>query len=230
MPRGRPKLSGPEAQEIMDRRMRTLALRREGYTLAAIAEAQGVPMTRITSDVKWLREQGYDLGEGHTGRALPPPGSDVPQMRTVAADDDNAAVRREVSDRRIRGESILGISISMQISAHDVRRHLHDAYRLSSEGDVEARRELELARLDRMLAALDEGIMDGNPKAVNAAARVIGERSRLLGLYRPVQVEHTVITVDTIDAEMQRLTRELAKLEAPELDHAIPVDGEPVDD
>lgn len=228
MPRGRPKGMGP-SQEILDRRMKVLALRRESYTIAAIAEALGSTMAKTTVDVKWLREQGYDLGEGHTGRALPPPGAELVQLRTVAADDDQAVVRREVNDRRIRGESILMISIAMKITAQEVRRHIHDANRLAQEGDIEARRELELARLDRMLHSLDEGIRDGNPKAINAAVRVVAERSKLLGLYRPIQVEHTVITTDMIDAEMKRLTAELARIEHPELTDYIEVEGEPID-
>jgi hypothetical protein len=213
MPRGRPKASGPEAQAIQDRRMRALALRREGRTVAAIAEALETTAARITGDMKWLREQGFDLGEGYTGRALPPPGSGVLQLRTVAADDDEAAVRREVNDRRIQGESILMISIAMKITAQDVRRHIHDAARLAQEGDIETRRELELARLDYMLLKLREGIEVGDPKSINAAARVVAERCKIQGLYRPMQVEHTVITIDMIDQEMKRLNAELADLD-----------------
>lgn len=212
MARGRPKASGPEAQAIQDRRMRVLALRREGRTHAAIAEALETTHARVTTDVKWLREQGYDLGEGYTGRALSPTGSAVVPLRTVAADDPDAGVRREVNDRRIQGESILMISIAMKISAQDVRRHIHDAARLAQEGDIETRRELELARLDYMLLKLRDGIEVGEPKSINAAARVIGERCRIQGLYRPMQIEHTVITVDMIDAEMKRLSAELADL------------------
>lgn len=210
--------------------MKVLALRREGHTLAAITAALGSTMAKTTVDVKWLREQGYDLGEGYTGRNLPPPRAEVAQLRTVAAEDDNAATRREVNDRRIRGESILAISIAMKITPQDVRRHMHDAVRLAQEGDIEARRELELARLDRMLHSLDVGIRVGDPKAINAATRVVAERCKILGLYRPMQVEHTVITVDMIDAEMKRLSAELAKAEHPELTSYIEVEGEPVDE
>lgn len=168
MPRGRPKASGPEAQEIMDRRMKVLALRREGYTHAAITGALETTMSRVTTDVKWLRAQGYDLGEGHTGKALPPPSAGIVQLRAVAAADDEAVVRREVEDRRIRGESILAIAIAMQIIPQEVRRHIHDAARIAKEGDIEERRALQLARLDRLLVYLDEGIRDGNTKAIKA--------------------------------------------------------------
>ena len=209
MPRGRPKAAGPEAQEILDRRMKVLALRREGYTMAAIANALDVTLAKITTDVKWLRGQGYDLGEGHTGRQLPPPGPDMGQLRAVAAADDEAAVRRQVNDRRIRGEDILSIAIAMQIIPQEVRRHIHDAARIAQEGDIEARRELELARLDRMLVYLDEGMRFGDPKAINAARAVVAERCKLLGLYKPIQIEGTIITLDLIDAEMRRLAAKL---------------------
>jgi len=222
---GRPK--GVDAQVIHDRRMRTLTLRREGYTLAAIAKAHEVTLTTVTGDVKWLRGQGYDLGEGHTGRALPPPGADIPQLRTVAAADDEAAVRREVHDRRIRGESILAISIAMQITAHDVRRHLHEVHRLSRENDIEARRELQISRLEELLRCLWPAVQEGNTKSANAAVRAMAELHRLQGLYRPIQVEHTMITVDMIDQEMARLTAELARLEGGEPAY---VEGETIDD
>ena len=211
MPRGRPK--GVTSAAVHDRRMKTLNLRREGYTLAAIAEALEVTMGAITADVKWLRSEGYDLGEGHTGKVLPPPGAEVAQLRVVAAADDEAVVRREVNDRRIAGESILMISIAMQITAHDVRRHIHEAHRLAQGEDIEARRELQLSRCEELLRGLRSGILEGNPKSVNAAVRVIAEMNRLQGLYRPIQVEHTMITVDMIDHEVARLTTELARLE-----------------
>lgn len=212
MGRGRPKATGPEAQEIMDRRMKVLALRREGYTQAAIAGALETTLSRVVTDVKWLRGQGHDLGEGHTGRQLPLLGPDMPQLRAVAAADDEAVVRREVNDRHIRGEDILSIAIAMTIVPQEVRRHIHAAARLAEEGDIKVRREIELARLDRMLLNLDAGILDGNPKAINAGARIIAERCRILGLYRPIQIEHTVITIDMIDAEMARLNAEMQRL------------------
>lgn len=227
MPRGRPKASGPEAQEILNRRMRVLALRREGHTQAAIAAALETTMARVTTDVKWLRGQGYDLGEGQTGRKLPPPGASLVQLRAVAAADDEAVVRREVNDRRIRGEDVLSIAIAMKIIPQEVRRHIHDAARIAKEGDIEVRRELALARLDRMLQYLDEGIRDGIPKAVNAARAVVAEQCRIQGLYMPIQFEHTVITLDMIDAEMKRLSAELARAERPEL--ADYIEAEPVD-
>jgi hypothetical protein len=218
----------------MDRRMKVLALRRDGYTIAAVAEAIESTMSRTAADLKWLRDQGYDIGEGHTGRPLPAPGAERhAQLRAIAAADDEAVTRREVSDRRIRGEDILSISIAMGIPAHEVRRHMQDAARIAHEGDMEQRRALQLARLDKLLLNLEEGIQDGNPKAINAAVRVIAEGNRLQGLYLPIQVEHTVITVDVIDREMERLTAKLAEAEAAEargLPRYIDVDGEPVDE
>ena len=207
---GRPK--GAEAQKIHDRRMKVLALRREGHSAAAVGKALEISSSAVASDMKWLREQGYDLGEGFTGRKLPGPSTPT-QLRSVAAADDEAATRREVNDRRIRGESILAISIAMQISTHDVRRHIHDAARISREGDIEVRRELAVARLEEVIRCLWPGVQEGSPKAANAAVRAMAEIHRLGGLYRPIEVQHTVITVDMIEQEMARLNAELARLE-----------------
>lgn len=207
MARGRPK--GQESQAILERRMKVLALRRDGRTMAAAAGALEVSVSAVVGDVKWLREQGYDLGEGRTSPPPPPGAVEMRQLRAVAADDDQATTRREVCDRRIKGESILMISIAMRITAHEVRHYLYEANRIAAESDTEARRELQYARLEHLLIMLAPGIEEGNPKAINAAARVNAEINRLGGLYRPILVEHTVITVDAIDNEIARLTQQL---------------------
>lgn len=226
--RGRPKMDGPEAEELLKRRMDVLTLRRHGQTNPAIAETLGCSINSVVGDVRWLRMNNYDIGVRPTGHSGPVDRDEVAVLRAVTPADE-APVRAEVQERRVRGEDILMISIAMQIPAHEVRRHLQEAARLANVGDIEERRALQLARLDKMLLNLEEGVREGNPKAINAAVRVIAEGNRLQGLYAPVQVEHTVITLDMIEAEMRRLNGELAKAEMLELTSYVDVDGEPVD-
>jgi hypothetical protein len=227
--RGRPKMDGPEAEELLKRRMDVLALRRHGHTNPAIAEALGCSVGSVAGDVRWLRMNNYDIGLRPSGYPGPVERGEVALLR-AASPADEAPVRAEVQERRVRGEDILSISIAMGIGAGEVRRHLQEAARLANVGDIEERRALQLARLDKMLLNLEEGVREGNPKAINAAVRVIAEGNRLQGLYAPVQVEHTVITLDMIESEMRRLTGELARAESLELTSYVDVDGEPVDE
>ena len=50
-------------------------------------------------------------------------------------------------------------------------------------------RELELARLDRLLAALNRGISEGDTQAINSAIRLSESRRKLLGVDAPDRAE-----------------------------------------
>jgi hypothetical protein len=227
--RGRPKIDGPEADRLLKRRMDVLTLRRKGHTNPAIADALECTVANVVGDVRWLRLNGYDIGQRPSGHSDPIPHGEVELLRAPAPPDDGS-VRAEVQKRRVNGEDILSISIAMGIPAREVRTHLREAARQANIGtDMEERRSLQLARLDKLLLSLEEGVRDGNPKAINAAVRVIAEGNRLQGLYAPVQVEHTVITLDMVEAEMRRLSGELAKIETLELTDYVDVDGESVE-
>lgn len=76
--------------------------------------------------------------------------------------------------------------------------------------DAEELRALELARLDRLQAAVWAAAMAGNVRAADTALRVIDRRCRLLGLDAPQR--HEVITMTQIEAEIVRLEAELGTL------------------
>ena len=73
----------------------------------------------------------------------------------------------------------------------DVR---HELDRLAEQcaDTAESVRELELARLDRLLLALDGRVRSGDPQAVNTAIRISESRRRLLGVDAPEkqEIEH----------------------------------------
>jgi hypothetical protein len=210
---GRPRNDSVESVKLYERRMRVLALRQDGLGNTEIAEKLDVPPATVARDVRWLRDEGHDVGVELRGthlRAVPAPTWGRPVAAPVQRSEGQ--VRQDVDDRRVRGESVTAIARALDITVAEVRRHINEVARARRDDDLDGRRELELARLDRMLLALDAGIEEGNPKAINAAARIIAERAKLLGLYRPIMVEHTVITVDMIDAEMNRLNQELGRL------------------
>lgn len=93
-------------------------------------------------------------------------------------------------------------------AAHmDVKRSLER--HVVEEGlAIEAWRELELARLDTLQQAIWPKAMSGDPRAIEAALKILDRRAKLLGLDSPVRLE--VLTVDALDAQIQRLEAELA--------------------
>ncbi|MFF4644978.1 hypothetical protein [Streptomyces sp. NPDC001389] len=88
----------------------------------------------------------------------------------------------------------------------DVRRALEK--HVIEEGlAVEAWRELELARLDLLQKAIWPEATEGNPRAIETALKILDRRAKLLGLDSAIKLE--VLTIDALDAQIQRLEAEL---------------------
>src|SRR5690348_10907842 len=99
------------------------------------------------------------------------------------------AVRRtRVLEARVQGRSLRAIAAELGCAPATAMRDLHHALgelaQLEQDRTAELR-VLELARLDRLLAALADKIDAGDVGAINAAVRISERRSRLLGLERP---------------------------------------------
>lgn len=99
----------------------------------------------------------------------------------------------------------------------DIRRALEK--HVIEEGlAVEAWRELELARLDVLQKAIWPEAKDGNPRAIETALKILDRRAKLLGLDSAIKLE--VLTIDALDAQIQRLEAELGR------NDLAPLDGE----
>ena len=70
-------------------------------------------------------------------------------------------------------------------------------------------RQLEMDRIDRLTMALWTKAMAGDTKAVDSINRLRIQYARLLGLEAPIQ--HEVITIDAVTAEIQRLEAKLGR-------------------
>lgn len=190
------------------RRAEVARLRREGHTPQQIAELLGVSVGVIRSDIKLLRKQGVDLGSdldpdvvGQVVRFLQDPKQDQIYVNER---------RAQVLEMRLQGYSTTKIAQTLGISPTLAAAHLANALDMSVVENAAQLRQLELDRLDRMLTTLEGGISVGDPKAIAAATRISERRARLLGLDKPIQVEATVVTVDLIDREIERLSAKLA--------------------
>lgn len=73
---------------------------------------------------------------------------------------------------------------------------------------IEAWRELELAKLDALQRAIWPAATGGDPRAIEAALKILDRRARMLGLDSAIKLE--VLTIDALDAQIQRLESELA--------------------
>lgn len=101
----------------------------------------------------------------------------------------------------------LGVSVAQAF--RDVSAVLQETREQAAE-DAAALRELEVARLDKMLAALDPRIEDGEPRAIETAIRLSESRRKLLGIDAPTKVETSgpngaPLTVEAGDALLERL-------------------------
>lgn len=105
-------------------------------------------------------------------------------------------------------EIATALGYSSRSAAHmDVKRSLEK--HVIEEGlAIEAWRELELSRLDTLQQAIWPKAMSGDPRAIEASLKILDRRAKLLGLDSPVRLE--VLTVDALDAQIQRLEAELA--------------------
>ena len=206
---------------ITRRRAEVARLRREGHTASQIAKLLGVSAGVVHADIKVLRKQGVDLGDdldqdavGQVVRLL-----QNPQQDQIYVNDRRA----KVLEMRLQGYNVSAIAETLGISRTLAAAHIANALDALVVDNATQLRQLELERLDRMLTALDDGIGNGDPKAAMAAIRISERRAKLLGLDKPIQVEATVVTVDLIDREIERLSAKLAGV--PET-----VDGEVVDE
>jgi hypothetical protein len=83
--------------------------------------------------------------------------------------------------------------------------------RAAPPDDVDQLRQVEAARLDRLIAARWQAALQGDDKAVASVVQLIARRCRLLGLDRPVQLEAKVehVEVTPIDVELALLAAQL---------------------
>lgn len=98
---------------------------------------------------------------------------------------------------------------SRQAATKDVCRAL-DAYRADEAGAIDAWRELEGQRLDRLQAAAWSAAAKGDLKAIETVLKVMGQRSKLLGLDATRQ--QSTADIDDAKSVLGKLARGIADL------------------
>lgn len=118
------------------------------------------------------------------------------QMRLAGIDFDTIAER-------------LGYS-SRNHATKDLTRTL-EANVAAERTAVEALREVETRRLDRLQAAAWSAAIQGDLRAIETVLKVVAQRCKLLGLDAPQR--HEVLTLDAVDEQIRLLNAQLAALD-----------------
>jgi sigma54-dependent transcription regulator len=71
----------------------------------------------------------------------------------------------------------------------------------------------ELAKIDLLERAILPAAISGDDKAQARIVQFMDRRARMMGLDKPERFEHTVITLDAVEAEIARLEREMGERE-----------------
>lgn len=136
-------------------------------------------------------------------------GAPVPQTQL----DEIAARRTQVAALRLTHltqreiASRLGVSVgTVNADLQAVREEWAERRSTSYDDWVSE----ELAKLDRLERSMMTYALQGQTTAVDRVLAVMDRRSRLVGLDKPQLHEHTVITRDALDAEIERLEAEVA--------------------
>jgi len=103
-----------------------------------------------------------------------------------------AARTRKALDLRIAGATYERIASALGISksaAHKAVARGMNSIRANNESTAQELRDLEVARLDRMLVGLWNGARNGDAQAVDRVLRIMERRAKLLGLDSPASLE-----------------------------------------
>jgi hypothetical protein len=112
---------------------------------------------------------------------------------------------------RVEGCTYAEIGAHLGVSDRMASRIFHRAMDRVLREPVAQLVELEASRLDGLWAAMWPRALAGSARHAEVCVRISERRSRLLGLDQPTRVNANVlanVTVDQIDAEIERLLRE----------------------
>jgi transcriptional regulator with XRE-family HTH domain len=135
----------------------------------------------------------------------------------LTADDDLLAERRQrVAALRLMHYTQREIAAELGVSVATVNRDLAVVRAEWAERRSQSYESWvgeELAKLDLIERAILPAAISGDDKAQARLVQFMDRRARMMGLDKPERHEHTVITLDAVEAEIARLEREMAERE-----------------
>ena len=127
--------------------------------------------------------------------------------------DEITARRNQVATLRLAHLTQAEIAARVGVSVGTVNADLkaiRDAWQERARTSIDEWVGEELAKLDRLERSLMPLALQGQATAADRVLSVMDRRAKLLGLNKPERFEHTVITRDAIETEIERLEAELA--------------------
>lgn len=109
---------------------------------------------------------------------------------------------------RLKGMSLRAIGKAVKLNHQTVANRLDMANRLIVLPGVEEMRKVEDERLNRLLLAMEDRVMTGDPRAVEVYCKLLERLHKLHGLDRPELHDVTVHEIDERDRELAELARE----------------------
>jgi len=135
----------------------------------------------------------------------------------LTADDDALAERRQkVSALRLMHYTQREIAAELGVSVATVNRDLAVVRAEWAERRSQSYESWvgeELAKIDLLERAILPAAISGDDKAQARLVQFMDRRARMMGLDKPERFEHTVITMDAVEAEIARLEREMTERE-----------------
>lgn len=110
---------------------------------------------------------------------------------------------------RLTGLSLRQIGSQLGISYQTVQRDLDTYMSAIQNPKADSLRKVYTARYERMLAKLDPKVDSGDAEAINTAARLLAQVSKLNGVDMPTRTEAVIETVDPTDIEVRKLINEM---------------------
>lgn len=124
------------------------------------------------------------------------------------SDSERLAIGIVVLSHTMRGKTLRTLEAELGIPYATLHRYKERALMAITSPTIEAARNEELERLDRIIEVQWDRVEAGDPKATEIYLKVSERRSKLLGLDKPTQVEAMVMEVTPQEAELQRLIQQ----------------------
>lgn len=132
---------------------------------------------------------------------------------------DTQEKRNQALDLRRRGLNYREIAKALACSLANAHKLVETAIAQIPIEAAEQVRQLELARLDKMLEGLNDSANTGDPRAVLAVVKIMERRAKYLGLDAPQQHEHAGKGGGPITVTLDEISDALAVGDANANDH-----------
>lgn len=136
--------------------------------------------------------KAFDEPKRRVPKDLPPPtkairpDSPAPQLKALAAKHPNQLLQNALAawECRIKGQPVIDIAHGLGMTIEGAKaliREVHEAIRDDLKASMELNRELDLARIDKLIETFYGDATKGDPDSAQLILKCISQRSKLTG-------------------------------------------------